>query len=105
MNTSTKYEALNQREQLFWDAALAALYSNPHLKGRTTLDLTVVPLPETNTLCARVTIRNRGRKWSGSLAFGADQIDLAYEPREMMFRFFARSFAGAAQGLSKEATK
>lgn len=102
---STKYAALSKQDQMFWTAALAAITNNPRLRGKAVLYLTTRPAPEINAVIVHVALRGRGRVWAGTLVFTREQLDLAYEPGQMMLIDFARLFGRAGSDFSKEATK
>ena len=105
MQTSTKYAALSQQDQVFWTAALAAINNNPNLRGKVTLDLTATPAPEINAVNVRVALKRRGVTWAGTLTVSREQLDRAYEPGRMMRTTFARLFGRAGLDYDKEAAK
>ena len=105
MQTSTKYEALSEQDQVFWTAALAAINNNPNLRGKVTLDLDATPAPEINAVNVRVALKRRGLTWVGTITMSLAQIDLPYDPGHMMLSLFSRAFLGAGRGYGKEAAK
>ena len=105
MQTSTKYAALSEQDQVFWTAALAAINNNPNLRGKVTLDLATTPAPELNAVHVRVALKRREFKWAGTFTVSREQLDRAYEPGQMMLTAFARLFGRAGLDYSKAAAK
>lgn len=105
MQTSTKYAALSQQDQVFWTAALAVLHRTPNLRGNVTLDLTTTPAPEINAVNVRVALKRRGLTRVTTCTIALEQRHMAYNPGPMMRTLFTRLFGGAGRGYGKEAAK
>lgn len=91
---STAYAALSRRDQIFWSAALAALYCHPHLAGKATLDIATTPVPNLKALRLRLTLGRGSRALIGTTTVSLEEFERAWLPESMMFVIFARLFSG-----------
>lgn len=105
MQTSTKYAALSKQDQAFWTAALAAINNNPNLRGKVTLDLATTPTPGISAVSVQAALKRQGLTWAGTITFGLERLDLAYDPEQMMLTDFSRFFGCAGRDYNKEAAK
>lgn len=91
---STAYAALSRRDQIFWSAALAALYCHPHLAGKVTLDIATTPVPNLKALRLRLTLGRGSRTLIGTTTVSLEEFERASLPQSMMFVIFDRLFGG-----------
>lgn len=98
---STKYAALSKQDQMFWTAALAAITNNPRLRGKAVLYLTTRPAPEINAVSVSVSFRRQGFTWLGTITVSLEQLDLSYEPGQMMLTAFTSLFGRAELEYSR----
>lgn len=105
MQIRTKHAAQSELDQMFWTAVLAALDNAPDLRGEAKINLTTERVPALNAVTARVTIKNQGIRWGGTVTFSLEQLARAYSPEDMMLAAFSRLIGDAERAYREEAAK